>query len=96
MTEELCKVTFLQDNLTISVPKGTKLVDVIENNDVSLPLACRMGSCGTCRCLVMEGLKNVNEMTDAEADLFETLTSIHPNERLGCQLVVMGDVKIQS
>lgn len=90
------KVTFLHDKITIEVPIGTKITHAVEMAKATLPFGCRQGSCGTCRCLVIEGIENTNPLTSAEQDLFETLTSVHPNERLGCQLVVMGDVKIQS
>lgn len=90
------KVTFLHDNITIEVEKGSTLQDAVERAGATLPFGCRMGSCGTCRCLVVEGMENINELTNEERDLFETLTHIHPNERLGCQLVIKGDVKIQS
>lgn len=90
------KVTFLQDKLTIEVKAGTKLPDVVDHSGATLPFGCRLGSCGTCRCLVVEGGSNVNPLTAAESELFESLTSIHPNERLGCQLIIYGDVKIQS
>lgn len=90
------KVTFLHDNIMIEVEKGALLQDVAEKAGATLPFGCRMGSCGTCRCLIMEGVENLNALTDEERDLFETLTHVHPNERLGCQLVINGDVKIQS
>ena len=90
------KVTFLHDKLVVEVEAGTSMQDIVDQSKASLPFGCRHGSCGTCRCLVIEGMANLNPLTNAESDLFESLTSIHPNERLGCQLIVNGDVKIQS
>lgn len=92
----MAKVTFLHDNKTIEVPAGTTVQKAVALAEASLPFGCRMGSCGTCRCIVTEGIENVNEPTTAELDLFETLTSVGRNERLGCQLIIHGDVKIQS
>ena len=92
----MAKVTFLHDKKSIEVPIGTRLMHAVEMAKATLPFGCRQGSCGTCRCLVIEGMENTNPPTAAEQDLFETLTSVHPNERLGCQLVVNGDVRIQS
>lgn len=92
----MAKVTFLHDKSSIEVPIGTKLMHAVEMAKATLPFGCRQGSCGTCRCLVIEGTENLNALTAAEQDLFETLTSVHPNERLGCQIIVNGDVKIQS
>jgi ferredoxin len=90
------KVTFLHDKITIDIPSGTTVQVAVEMAGATLPFGCRMGSCGTCRCLVVTGTQNVNEKTDAELDLFDTLTFVGDNERLGCQLVIMGDVEIQS
>ena len=90
------KITFVHDNITVEVDAGSSIQDAVEKSGASLPFGCRMGSCGTCRCLVVEGMENVNALTDEESDLFESLTHLHPNERLACQLVVHGDVKIQA
>lgn len=90
------KVTFLHDKITIEVKSGTTIQDAVERAKASLPFGCRLGSCGTCRCVVVVGAQNVNPLTQAEHELFETLTSVGRNERLGCQLVVLGDVAIQS
>lgn len=92
----MAKVTFIHDKLSIEVPIGTTIIETVERAHATLPFGCRHGSCGTCRCLIIEGMENLNPLTAAEQDLFETLTSVHPNERLGCQLIVYGDVKIQS
>lgn len=90
------KVTFTHDKITVEVEPGTTVQDAVEKSGATLPFGCRMGSCGTCRCLVLKGMENLNDLTDEERELFETLTHIHPNERLGCQLVVNGDVEIQA
>lgn len=89
-------VTFSHDNITIAVAPGTTVQVAVEKAGATLPFGCRHGSCGTCRCLILKGGENLNKMTQAENDLFDTLTSVGANERLGCQLVVYGDVTIQS
>ena len=90
------KVTFLADHLTIEVPVGTTVQSAVEMAKANLPFGCRLGSCGTCRCIVTEGSENVNSLTEAENELFESLTSVGRNERLACQLTILGDVTIQS
>jgi len=92
----MAKVTFLSDDITIEVNEGTSVQDAVEEAGATLPFGCRMGSCGTCRCLIVEGSENLNDKTDAECDLFDTLTSVGRNERLGCQLTIKGDVSIKS
>lgn len=90
------KVTFAHDKITVDVPVGTSVQDAVAKAKASLPFGCRLGSCGTCRCLIVSGAENINPLTEAERDLFENLTSVGRNERLGCQLTVLGDVVIQS
>lgn len=90
------KVMFIHDNIEIEVPEGTSLQEAVEMAGATLPFGCRLGSCGTCRCLVVEGMENVNALTEEEQELFESLTHVHTNERLGCQITIQGDVKIQS
>ena len=89
-------VTFVRDHITVEVKKGTQVPHIVDDCGASLPFGCRMGSCGTCRCIIEEGIENLNPRTQAEEDLFETLTSVGEKERLGCQLIVYGDVKIRS
>lgn len=90
------KVTFVTDKIVVEVAKGTRIQEIVKLSGATLPFGCRMGSCGTCRVLIEDGMKNLNPHTQQEEDLFETLTSVGDNERLGCQLVVHGDVKIRS
>lgn len=90
------KVTFVRDSLTVEVEKGATIRDIVDDCGASLPFGCRQGSCGTCRCIIEEGMENLNPLTQQENDLFETLTSVGKKERLGCQLIILGDVKIRS
>ncbi len=89
------KVTFVRDKLVVDVQKGSKIPDIVDSCGASLPFGCRMGTCGTCRCIIEEGMENLNPLTQQEDDLFETLTSVGKRERLGCQLIINGDVKIR-
>jgi ferredoxin len=89
-------VTFLQDKITIEVPLGTPVMAAVEQAKATLPFGCRLGSCGTCRCIVVVGAENVNALTQDEEALFENLTHVATNERLACQLIINGDVSIQA
>lgn len=92
----MAKVTFVTDKLTVEVKKGSKVPDIVDQCGASLPFGCRMGSCGTCRVIIEEGIENLNPRTEEEEDLFENFTSVRDDERLGCQLIVKGDVRIRS
>lgn len=90
------KVTFVSENLTVQAPNGATLRDVVDGSASQFPFGCRMGSCGTCRCIIEEGMENLDPLTENETAMFENFTSVGENERLGCQLTIRGDVKIRA
>lgn len=90
------KVTFVTDKKTIEVPVGAKVPDIVDENNLTLPFGCRLGSCGTCRVIIEQGMENLNPKNSLEEDLFENFTSVGDDERLACQLVIQGDVSIRS
>ncbi len=90
------KILFLKDKLTVEVQIGSKLPEIVDVSGASVPFGCRMGSCGTCRILIEEGMENLNARTDLENEMFDNFTSVGDNERLGCQIIINGDVTIQS
>lgn len=92
----MAKVTFATENKTVEVPLGTRLWEAVLFADSKFPFGCKRGSCGTCRCFVLQGMENLNPKTEQEEFLFATLTSVLPNERLGCQLIIHGDVTLEA
>ncbi len=90
------QVRFVNENLAIEVAPGTLLPDAVAAAGSRFPFGCRRGSCGTCRCFVLKGLENLNPKTEQEEFLFDTLTAVEPHERLGCQLVIYGDVDLET
>lgn len=90
------KVNFVTDKIIVEVVSGSKIPDIVDTHQATLPFGCRLGSCGTCRVIVEEGMDNLNPRNQLEEDLFENFTSVRDDERLGCQLIVYGDVKIRS
>ena len=67
----------------IDVEENTSIVDAIE--EAGVPIGCSNGVCGTCEVEVLEGMKNLNEMTEEEEDL-----GMEGNKRLGCQCQLTG------
>lgn len=89
------KVKFTSENIEIDVPIGTHLKNAVDLAHSNFPFGCKRGSCGTCRCFVVSGLENLNPKTELEEFLFSKLTAVEPHERLGCQLIINGDVSIE-
>ncbi len=69
------------------------LLDIAINFHVPLDHACG-GSCActTCHLIVKEGMQNLSEMQEDEADRLDTAWDVTPQSRLGCQAVVSGEV----
>lgn len=41
--------------ITVTVPPGRTILEVVEENDILVPSSCREGTCGTCETPVIEG-----------------------------------------
>ena len=67
----------------IDVPVNERIVDQIE--EAGVPIGCSNGVCGTCEVEILDGAKNLNEMTEEEEDL-----GMEGNKRLGCQCQLTG------
>ncbi len=74
----------------VELPDNSEIKDACEKHGV--PMACLEGVCGACIIQVEEGMENLNEMTDAEADFLDE----KGNDRLACQCIIKnGTVKIK-
>jgi len=71
-------------------------LDVAMNKGIHLEHACG-GSCActTCHLIVREGMQNLSEMEDNEADRLDTAWELTTASRLGCQAVIKGDVVVE-
>jgi len=87
------KITYLSDGSVHEVPAGTRYIDFCQENDTPQDFGCTVGSCGTCLLILAEGKDNVPPPSDDEKETIEMCTDA--DARLGCQLVVNGDIKIE-
>jgi ferredoxin len=77
-----------QEEMTI--PDGSPIQEACEH--MGVPFACTEGVCGTCVIEVTEGMENLSEFNQAEADFLGDLGC----ERLACQCKLMhGTVKVK-
>ncbi len=76
----------------VDVPQGGSLLATLANEKIFLPSACGgKGSCGQCKCRVLEGGGSI---LPTETVHF-TRKQINDNWRLGCQVKVKDNLKIQ-
>jgi Na+-transporting NADH:ubiquinone oxidoreductase subunit F len=82
----------INDEKYMDVNPGSSLLSTLSAQNVFLPSACGGGgTCGMCRCQVVEG---GGDILPTEIGFF-TRKEIQTNWRLGCQVKVRNDVKIQ-
>ncbi len=86
------KVTLTLNKKEIETKPGDTLLTTLSNHDVYLPSACGGGgTCAMCKCQVLEGGGSI---LPTETGFF-TRKEQKENWRLGCQVKVRDDMKIQ-
>ena len=100
------KVTFLPMNKTVEVDldqmpykehgKPHSLLDIALNHGIHLEHACGGNcACTTCHVVVKEGEQDLSPMEDDEADRLDMAADLTLHSRLGCQVIVKGDVTVE-
>ncbi|MBL8583928.1 MAG: Rieske 2Fe-2S domain-containing protein [Rhizobiaceae bacterium] len=49
------EVALARSVMTLQVPAGRTILEVIRENGIEMPSSCEQGACGTCLCTVIEG-----------------------------------------
>lgn len=88
------KITLAANGKSYEVPAGTKFLDFCQDNRAPHEYGCTVGSCGTCRLVLEAGSENVDPATEEELETLEMCTDV-AGARLGCQLVVRGDIRVK-
>ena len=87
----MAKIIFHDTQEEVELRDGEEIAPTCEQ--AGIPFACTEGICGTCVIEVVEGMENLSEFNQAEADFLGDLD----NERLACQCKIRGGcVKIKS
>jgi len=86
----MAKLIFEDTDDETDLPDGSPIADACE--EAGVPFACTEGVCGTCVIEVTEGMDNLSEFNEAEADFLGEKNC----ERLACQCKILhGCVKIK-
>lgn len=80
----MAKLIFQDTKEEVEIPDGEEIASVCEQAGV--PFACTEGVCGTCVIEVTEGMENLSDFNQAEADFLGDLQK----ERLACQCRIRG------
>jgi 2Fe-2S ferredoxin len=91
----MAKLTFLPTGRTYEVAPGTSYLDFCQQHpEVPQDFGCTVGSCGTCRLVPERGAESLNPISSEEHETLAMCTDA-PGARLGCQLVLGGDVAVR-
>lgn len=83
------ELTFKDIGKTVSVPTGTRVIDVSEKEGSGIVYGCREGDCGTCIMDVVDGWQNLSQPSIVEDRILrENAAGRH--QRLACQAQVLG------
>ncbi len=88
------KVTFADIDLTITVPVGTRVIEVSEKVGSSIMYGCRECDCGNCLMQVVEGIENLSEPSVLEDQVLRDVMAGR-KERLACQAQILGPVTVK-
>ncbi|MDO8311257.1 MAG: 2Fe-2S iron-sulfur cluster binding domain-containing protein [Sideroxyarcus sp.] len=82
-------VSFENIGITISVPAGTRLIEISEKVGAGITYGCREGECGTCMMRIVSGMEHMSERSVLEDKVLQE-NMAGRNNRLACQAQVLG------
>lgn len=72
--------------------RGENLLEVALDNGINIEHACGgVCACSTCHVYIKEGMDDLSEQQDNEADRVDEAPGVQLNSRLSCQSVIEGD-----
>jgi ferredoxin len=83
------QVTFEDVDVTLTVPAGTRLIEVSEKVGAGITYGCREGECGTCLTKVVAGAENLAEPSVLEDQVLKDCFAPR-GHRLACQAQVLS------
>jgi ferredoxin len=89
-------VTFEKLGITVSVPAGTRLIEISEKIGAGITYGCREGECCSCAVKVISGMEHMSERSVLEDKVLQENMAA-ADQRLACQAQVLGgDIKIKA
>lgn len=83
------QVTFEDIGVTVTVPAGTRLIEVSEKVGAGLTYGCREGECGTCMMKIVSGAENLGSPSVLEDKVLKDIYA-GAADRLACQAQMLG------
>ncbi|UKJ09332.1 2Fe-2S iron-sulfur cluster-binding protein [Solitalea lacus] len=85
-----------KESIELPIAEGESVLDVALDNDIELQHNCGgVCGCSTCHIYVVNGMDNIQEISDKEEDFIDRAVDPRINSRLGCQCVIIdGNIEI--
>ncbi len=81
-------------DLVAPTDMGLSLMEFLKASEYDVLATCGgMALCATCCVDVLEGEEKLNEMSDDEYAMLDTLPDLLPNSRLACQLQLKPEME---
>ncbi len=73
--------------LEVPIDIGLNLMEFLKASNYDIQATCGgMALCATCHVSIEKGIENLNEITDDESAILDTLPGIRATSRLSCQI----------
>ncbi|MCB1826240.1 MAG: (2Fe-2S)-binding protein [Candidatus Competibacteraceae bacterium] len=83
------QLSFADIGVTITVPAGTRVIEISDKLNSGIVYGCREGDCGTCLMKVTQGMENLSEPSALEAKILKEHFAGR-DTRLACQAQALG------
>jgi ferredoxin len=88
-------ITFEDINITVTVPAGSRVIEVSEKVGSAITYGCREGDCGTCLMNITDGWNNLSEPSVLEDKILREHMAGKRN-RLACQAQLLtGHISVK-
>ncbi|MEY3314616.1 MAG: 2Fe-2S iron-sulfur cluster-binding protein [Holophagaceae bacterium] len=89
-----CRIHFILEGMVVEAPSGISLEEVATFSHADITFGCKSGSCGTCRVSIPNQHTQCIPPSAEEASFIKQLGG-SPNERLACQVKILGDINVE-
>ena len=83
------QLSFTDIGVTVTVPAGTRVIEISDKLNSGIIYGCREGDCGTCLMKVVQGMENLSEPSALEARVLGEHFAGR-DARLACQAQALG------
>lgn len=88
------KITFVDIEVSVNVPAGTRVIEVSEKVGAGIIYGCREGDCGTCLMRVVSGMEYLSPPTALEDKVLKE-NMAGKDMRLACQAQMLGEGEVK-